>query len=227
MIPCSRTRARPRDCSRDMVDPNGPASNCPRCGNSILLSEFRQDGFLRSRALPGGGPYYEHSCGKCGTPLVLEVDPDGAQVISTRKPPGILGAILAGQAETTRFRAPEAARDGTNRGDAGRPDVEDEGDGKDRKFHRFRDTTDSRPPATDVEGPGELDRCRRLLGVREYATRKEVLAAFRDRSKLFHPDRFARLDEDFQSLAHEKFIELRAARDKLIGTLNAEEGGDS
>lgn len=217
-----------------MSDPDALVSLCPRCGNSILLNEFRQDGFLLSRKVSGGGPFYEHHCGKCGNPLVLEVDPDGTQVISTRKTPGILGALLSGQAEATGFYASHPARDdGKNPGDADRSKDGDGGeeawrqaDDTDRTFHRFRDRTDSRPRTEEVRGPGDLDRCRRLLGVSRDATPKEVLAAFRDRSKLFHPDRFARLDEDFLALAHEKFIELQAARDKLISTLNTEEGMD-
>jgi curved DNA-binding protein CbpA len=69
-----------------------------------------------------------------------------------------------------------------------------------------------------------LERCREILGVDSDASEAAILAAFRERSKQVHPDRFQALDEDFRSLAHEKFIELKRARDRLLAII--ERSGD-
>jgi len=70
----------------------------------------------------------------------------------------------------------------------------------------------------------DVERCREILGVDSNANEEAILAAFRERSKRVHPDRFQAFDEDFRSLAHEKFIELQRARDRLLAIM--ERSGD-
>jgi DnaJ-class molecular chaperone len=51
--------------------------------------------------------------------------------------------------------------------------------------------------------------------VAEDATREEIEAAFRRASRRCHPDLVAHLDEEFQRLAHEKFLRLKRAQEIL------------
>ncbi len=56
-----------------------------------------------------------------------------------------------------------------------------------------------------------------VLGLGVGASREECVAAFRELAKRYHPDRFATLDDAFQRLAHDKFVELKRAYDELVG----------
>jgi DnaJ-class molecular chaperone len=47
------------------------------------------------------------------------------------------------------------------------------------------------------------------------AGRREIDAAFRKASRKCHPDLVAHLDEDFQRLAHGKFLRLKRAHEIL------------
>jgi len=73
----------------------------------------------------------------------------------------------------------------------------------------------SPPPGVDL--PRTPAEARAVLGVGEDATAKEVDAAFRKGSRRCHPDLVSHLDEDFQALAHGKFLRLKAAHDLLRG----------
>jgi DnaJ-class molecular chaperone len=77
----------------------------------------------------------------------------------------------------------------------------------------------SPPPPRVVAGlPSTPEEARQLLGVAPRATRKEIDAAFRKASRKCHPDLVAHLDEDFQRLAHEKFLGIKRAHDILTRT---------
>jgi len=75
-----------------------------------------------------------------------------------------------------------------------------------------------RPPAP-VRAPAGLpstpEEARAVLGIARDAAREEVDAAFRKASRRCHPDLVAHLDEDFQRLAHDKFLRIRRAHEIL------------
>jgi len=75
------------------------------------------------------------------------------------------------------------------------------------------------PPPRRAAAPAGLPstpaEARAILGVASAATRKEVDAAFRKASRKCHPDLVAHLDEDFQRLAHDKFLRLKRAHEIL------------
>lgn len=72
-----------------------------------------------------------------------------------------------------------------------------------------------RNPAPARDLPRTPAEARAVLGVPEGAAKKEIDAAFRKASRKCHPDLVAHLDEDFQRLAHEKFLRLKRAQDIL------------
>lgn len=79
------------------------------------------------------------------------------------------------------------------------------------------------PPPPEEEPAVELMDPWSILGVERGASREACVAAFRALAMKYHPDKFAHLDEAFQRLAHEKFVELKRAFDQLA-TDGAEEG---
>jgi len=58
----------------------------------------------------------------------------------------------------------------------------------------------------------------RVLGIDKTATLEEITRAYREKMKLYHPDRVAGLGEDLQRLAHERVLEIRRAYDELSGS---------
>jgi DnaJ-domain-containing protein 1 len=70
----------------------------------------------------------------------------------------------------------------------------------------------ARPPSIEIERtpcPHEV------LGVAEDVSLEELSAAYKERAKKYHPDRFAHLDTEFQDLAHKRFLEIKSAYDEL------------
>jgi curved DNA-binding protein CbpA len=65
------------------------------------------------------------------------------------------------------------------------------------------------PPAPRPKTPWEV------LEVPENATDDEVQSAYRKKVAQYHPDRVAHLPSEFQELAHQKLLELNAARERL------------
>lgn len=68
----------------------------------------------------------------------------------------------------------------------------------------------SRPPEPRREEEPEV-RFRRVLGLAEVFTREELRKAYKDRMKMYHPDRVSDLGEELQQLAEEKTKEINAA----------------
>ena len=54
------------------------------------------------------------------------------------------------------------------------------------------------------------------LGVRQGASRQEVVSAYRRLVSMYHPDKVAGMASEFQDLANRKFIEIRAAYESII-----------
>lgn len=55
-----------------------------------------------------------------------------------------------------------------------------------------------------------------VLGLNNAKTQDEIRAAYRKLVKIYHPDRFATKSKDEQEMAHERFIEIKAAHDFLL-----------
>ena len=77
---------------------------------------------------------------------------------------------------------------------------------------------DAQAPAEEV-APGEVESHYTVLGIEITADKAEIERAYRELAKQYHPDKFAGLDDSFQSLAHEKFKRINAARDALLEDL--------
>jgi len=214
-----------------MNNADDPVSNCPICGSPILLDGFRKKGFLRGRKPSRGGPFYEHACSKCRTVLTLESVSGRASALSCKKQDGLLDFLfprkhdndsISPDEKTGDSRYNEEHSDSKHRVEdhQAESDIEiDENPGTERDSFEQKKARDETPP--------DLDRCSSILGIGAEATRAEVLMAFRKRAQLFHPDRFAMLDEDFRSLAHEKLIEMQEARDRLLAALDKDRKGET
>ncbi len=55
-----------------------------------------------------------------------------------------------------------------------------------------------------------------ILGIRPNASKKEIMAAYKEAVKKYHPDKVSHLGDEFSNLANEKFIEIRQAYDTLM-----------
>lgn len=77
---------------------------------------------------------------------------------------------------------------------------------------RSRGTERARPPR---QPPAAESDPFTVLGVARGASQEEIVKAFRDKMKQYHPDRVADLGEELQKLAHEKAVEIRRAYDAL------------
>jgi uncharacterized membrane protein YkvA (DUF1232 family) len=56
-----------------------------------------------------------------------------------------------------------------------------------------------------------------ILGLEPGATKDEIRAAYKKKASQYHPDKVQHLGEDFQELAHEKFVAIQKAYDKVKG----------
>lgn len=57
----------------------------------------------------------------------------------------------------------------------------------------------------------------KILGLQPGATKEEIRAAYKKMASQYHPDKVQHLGEDFQRLAHEKFLAIQRAYDKVKG----------
>jgi preprotein translocase subunit Sec63 len=54
-----------------------------------------------------------------------------------------------------------------------------------------------------------------VLGIRRGASRDEIVAAYREQLKRYHPDRVADLGPELQQVAHQKTVDLQRAYAEL------------
>ncbi len=71
-------------------------------------------------------------------------------------------------------------------------------------------------PASDREAPSRWDPWA-VLGVTRGASRDEIVRAYREQLKRYHPDRVADLGPELQEVAHRKTVELQRAYAELNG----------
>jgi DnaJ like chaperone protein len=54
-----------------------------------------------------------------------------------------------------------------------------------------------------------------VLGVSSSASPDEIKTAYRELAKKYHPDRVSHLGEEFRALAHEKFLQVQQAYERI------------
>jgi DnaJ-domain-containing protein 1 len=199
--------------------------------------DIAQGAVLQPRAAEDGGPWTRLLCPGCGVEGAFEREPGAAPLLA---PPEAVGAgvpavasLLEGRrgrdlrrragewvdrygaffeevrAERLRGAAPPPPapppppppRPGDRRGPAGGPPP--------------KSAPPPRAPPAPVGIPATPAEARSVLGVPAGASRKEIDAAYRKASRKCHPDLVAHLDEDFQRLAHEKFLRVQRAHELL------------
>ncbi|MBI5017529.1 MAG: TerB family tellurite resistance protein [Deltaproteobacteria bacterium] len=68
----------------------------------------------------------------------------------------------------------------------------------------------------EAQGQGNgLGRDLAVLGVTPSASAEEIKSAYRDLAKKYHPDRVAHLGEEFRALAHDKFLHVQQAYERV------------
>ncbi|WP_345454886.1 J domain-containing protein [Deinococcus aluminii] len=72
------------------------------------------------------------------------------------------------------------------------------------------------PPPAAPATPQAVSSDHELLGVPVGASREQIKAAYRQKIKVYHPDKMASLDDDFRRLAEEKSKRLNAAYQRLL-----------
>jgi uncharacterized membrane protein YkvA (DUF1232 family) len=55
----------------------------------------------------------------------------------------------------------------------------------------------------------------KVLGVQAGATKEEIKAAYKSLAARYHPDRVQHLGEEFQDLAHDRFVAIQKAYEQL------------
>jgi len=80
------------------------------------------------------------------------------------------------------------------------------------RFKKAKDTQNTEKSRSADKKPEDI------LGVKKGASKEEIRAAYRKAVKDYHPDRVAHLGKEFQELANEKFLEIKAAYDTLMNT---------
>lgn len=210
-----------------------PPPGCWSCAAVPSIEDIARGSVLQPRAAEDGGPWTRLLCPECGAEGALETVPGSGPLLAPPEAVGagvpVVAALLEGKrgrdlrrratewtlrygravaelrADRLRGAAPPPPppppprpRPGDRRGAAPPPPP--------------RHGTAVRAPAGLPTSPAEA---RAVLGVGDGASRKEIDAAYRKASRKCHPDLVAHLDEDFQRLAHEKFLRLRRAREIL------------
>ena len=200
---------------------------CWFCGDLIEIAQIESHGILTPRDPARGGPFYRLRCEGCGRLILCERSDAGAYLCS---PPEITPLVdvffacfdrdLALDLDRKRewFEENAGLRD---RFFAGLVEPVFLGSaGEERRASRAKGKKRARRPdggeKTRPGEPAEVFDPYKVLGLREGATREEFIKAFRELAKKYHPDRFAHLDEEFQVLAHRKFLRLRRAYDVLL-----------
>ena len=196
---------------------------------------------LTPRSAAEGGPWTRLRCPTCSAETVVEAAPGGSPVLAPPEAAGVevpvLAAFLDGALEARSRggagRAGGAAGRARVRRERGRPPGGGAPPPPPAPGRAGRRRTPP-PPASPSPGPppappspppppAEIPlprtpaEARALLRVGADAGPREVDAAFRKASRKCHPDLVAHLDEDFQRLAHGKFLRLKAAHDLLRG----------
>ena len=73
-----------------------------------------------------------------------------------------------------------------------------------------------RPSESEERSDSEADDPYLTLGLKPGATLEEVKESYRMAAAKYHPDKVAHLGKEFQKLAHEKFLAIQKAYERLL-----------
>ena len=177
-----------------------------------------RDGILRPRTERDGGPYHLYSCTCCNRQNQCEKTPRGRWFSSPGSQPTLLDYILGrfvGQPQDflktmSWYAANEERRRYFFEHDA---DYRYSG-GWLKRILRGSRLRRERPGKAEVKSTGILAPWQ-ILGVEADASREEIRKAFHKLAVQYHPDKVHHLGEDFQKVAHAKFMELQRAYERL------------
>ena len=217
------------------------ALSCWYCDRPMSQDYMLRDGILRPRTERDGGPYHLYSCTCCNRQNQCEKTPRGRWFSSPGSQPTLLDYILGrfvGQPQDflktmSWYAANEERRRYCFEHDA---DYHYSGGWLKRILRGSLLRRNTRPPKTsgekpraerrerhDSERPGKAEVKHtgilapwQILGVEADASREEIRKAFHKLAVQYHPDKVHHLGEDFQKVAHAKFMELQRAYERLI-----------
>lgn len=227
---------------RKRVDPEGlPPVHCWFCGRSLPVARVLRDGIILSREERRGGPRRLLVCPSCFKENLCEETRRGRWFASPNLSFGLLEILfsqLPGAAteevlaaiswyrDNEERRRLYFERDGDERYQGGglvflrklwpwwkeapRPERKT-GSPRGGAGTRDRPRPAPPPPRPRVVTPYEV------LGVPPRASPEEIRRAFHRLAVQYHPDKVHHLGEEFQAMAHLKFLELKRAYEALMG----------
>ncbi len=211
-----------------------PPPGCWACGKVPSKEDIALRSVLQPREAGEGGPWVRLACEECGTEGALEDALGAGPVLAPLETVGfgvpVVATLLDGRRGrdfrrrsrewVERYgpgleRLREERRRGRGPGKAPPPAPPPPSQSRGRNRRGDAEGASPPPPRAVAGLPSTPEEARRLLGVPPRATRREIDAAFRKASRKCHPDLVAHLDEDFQRLAHEKFLRIKRAHEIL------------
>ena len=196
---------------------------CWSCAGKLDGGLVLRDGLLQGRHVRYGGPYHNYRCPYCGAENMCEMTVRGTFFASPPFAPNLLdwllGKLSPGSAESLlRFASWQQRED-----DRRRYVFERDGDFRySSTFQRlkwyFRER-DVEPEARTAPAPREagVPTPYEILGLKLGASPAEVKRAFLKLARRYHPDKAYHLGADQVQHAEERFKELMAAYEKLVG----------
>lgn len=219
------------------------ALSCWYCDRPLGLDYLLRDAILRPRSERDGGPFHLYFCTYCNRQNHCEKSRKKRWFSSPDTRPGRLDYLLGhfvGQPQDflktmTWYEANEERRryffehDDDYRYSGGllkrllrgfspaakpeKPAAEERRGRDDRRRSSQREKQKASQPrreAPRIVTPWQI------LGVKANASPEEIRSAFHKLAVQYHPDKVHHMGADFQKVAHEKFMELQKAYDRLI-----------
>ena len=87
-----------------------------------------------------------------------------------------------------------------------------------RNYHKSRSKNAAKTRSKNIDNL--INEYKAILGVQENTSDKEIKSAYRRLVKLYHPDRFMNAPSAQQKLAHDQFIRIHDAYEKLLAYQN-------
>jgi hypothetical protein len=211
--------------SRDPGDPGSARDaflRCWSCGAKLKGGLVYRDGILQGRADRYGGPYRSYRCPYCTIENMCETTVRGTFFASPPFVPNLLdwllGKLAPGSAELLLRFAAWHDREAERR----RYVFERDGDFRYSSwferlkwYFRRAEAEPEPPPAAFREGP--VPTPYRILGLKPGASTREVRKAFLRLARRYHPYKAYHLGAEHVQHAEERFKELLAAYETIVG----------